>query len=217
MKNPKHNMSNSRLFRIWCNMRERCYNPNKPDYKHYGGRGIEVCDEWSNDFESFYRWAVNSGYSDELTIDRIDVNDNYRPDNCRWATRKEQANNKRNNNYITIDGITKTATEWGRISGKDGRLIAERMRNGYDAKTAVFSKDLKAGRKVKSLCVKVVNIPNGEVFSSMKVARNYYGLSNGTISYACKSRSNVWRKYDEYIEEKGISHEEAKKIFRFIA
>ncbi len=86
-----------RLFVAWCSMKARCNNPQRKDYKNYGGRGIQVCAEWINDFSAFHSWATDNGYSDELTIDRIDVNGNYEPSNCRWATIQEQQKNKRTN------------------------------------------------------------------------------------------------------------------------
>lgn len=109
--NKKHGMSNTRLYTIWKLMKYRCSNPSRREYRIYGGRGIKVCDEW-NEFDSFMRWAVNNGYSEELTLDRIDNDGNYTPSNCRWASRQTQSLNKSTNRYITHNGQTKTITQW---------------------------------------------------------------------------------------------------------
>jgi len=103
----------SRLYIIWCNIIQRCENQNSTGYRYYGGRGIKIFSEW-HDFKVFRDWATKNGYNDKLTIDRIDVNGNYEPSNCRWATMEVQANNKRKNVNLTYKGITKTAVQWAR-------------------------------------------------------------------------------------------------------
>ena len=109
---PKHGMSYSRIYQTWADMKGRCYNQNNQSFKNYGGRGIKVCDEWKNDFKTFYDWAMSNGYEDHLTIDRKDANGNYEPSNCRWATYKVQENNTRRNHFLTYNGKTQTMKEW---------------------------------------------------------------------------------------------------------
>ena len=93
-------------------MKKRCNNSNSFAYKRYGGRGITVCSEWNESFESFKSWALENGYAQELTLDRIDVNGNYEPHNCRWITYKEQNNNRANNIFITMNDKTQSLAQW---------------------------------------------------------------------------------------------------------
>lgn len=101
-----------RLYNIYNAMINRCYSINNEKYNNYGGRGIKICDEWLNGWNCFKNWALSNGYSDNLTIDRINVDGNYEPNNCRWVTNKVQANNKTNNKYLEYNGETKTLSEW---------------------------------------------------------------------------------------------------------
>ena len=115
----KHGESNTRLYNVWSDMKKRCYNTKNVDYKNYGGRGITVCDEWM-DFQNFYEWAIANGYDEtaprgQCTIDRIDVNGCYEPENCRWVNWHIQMNNKRNNRILTYNGESHTLAEWCEI------------------------------------------------------------------------------------------------------
>lgn len=109
--------TSSRLYFRWCHMKERCYSPSSRSYRHWGGRGITMCDEWKNDFLAFKEWALANGYKDGLSIDRINNDGNYEPSNCRWTTMKTQSNNRRGLHHITHNGETKTITEWSNITG----------------------------------------------------------------------------------------------------
>lgn len=130
----------TRIHRIYKSMKARCYGSKKcPYFKNYGGRGIKVCDEWLNNELSFIEWAFSHGYTDELTIDRIDVNGDYTPENCRWATCKEQNNNRRTNHYIEIDGVKRTIKEWGTVVGISSEVISYRLHHGWDEKEAIFT------------------------------------------------------------------------------
>lgn len=110
--NPKHGLTNAKLYPVWVMMKDRCMNSNNKEYKNYGGRGVTVCNEWKNNFQAFYDWAMTNGYVEGLSIDRIDNNGNYEPSNCRWATRREQQLNTTRNKRITYNGKTQTLTEW---------------------------------------------------------------------------------------------------------
>lgn len=124
------------IYKIWRCMKGRCFQKSNNRYKDYGGRGIKICREWL-DYSKFREWAISNGYKEGLSIDRIDVNGDYCPENCRWATAIEQANNKRNNAYITALGDTKTATEWSRATGIDASTILERIKSGWSEERAV--------------------------------------------------------------------------------
>lgn len=100
----KHGLYGQRIYRIYKGMKERCNKSYSYNYKHYGARGIKVCDEWMNDFINFYNWSMENGYTEDLTLDRIDVDGNYEPNNCRWITNVEQQNNRRNNIKVLFDG-----------------------------------------------------------------------------------------------------------------
>ena len=117
-------------------MIERCENPTNGSYKNYGAKGIKVCEEW-HDYENFKNWALNKGYKEGLSIDRIDNYDNYYPENCRWVSFIEQQNNKRNNHYITYNNKTQTMTDWARELGTNYQTIIARLKRGWTEQEAV--------------------------------------------------------------------------------
>lgn len=123
----KHNGRSERLYHIWRGIKQRCLNETGKDYKNWGGRGISVCDEWRDDYAAFREWAEKSGYEEHLTIDRIDVNGNYCPENCRWITQKEQCRNKRKTVYVEYNGERKPLVEWCEELGLKYRTIYGRI------------------------------------------------------------------------------------------
>lgn len=130
-------MSKEKLQRIYSNMKTRCYNPNSNRYHCYGGRGIRVCDEWKNSFQNFKEWAVNNGYADNLTLDRINNNGNYEPSNCRWVTNKQNTNNTRRNRLLTYNGETHTMSEWCEIIGIKLQTLSARIYRGWSVDDAI--------------------------------------------------------------------------------
>lgn len=138
IRNVKHGMTNSRLYNIWSKIKSRCYVKTDPAYRRYGFRGISMCEDWKDNFIAFFEWAIYNGYSDELSIDRIDVNGNYEPSNCRWSTPKEQSNNRRSNIPITINGITLNLQEWCNKLNINRNTVNTRVRIcGWSYETAL--------------------------------------------------------------------------------
>lgn len=130
-KMTKHNMYGTRIYRIWLRMKNRCNNSNDEHYKNYGNRGIKVCNEWNNNkngFTNFYNWATNNGYKDDLTIDRINVNGNYEPSNCRWITMFEQQSNKRTNCFIEYYGKKYTVSQLSRLLNINKTTLRNRIK-----------------------------------------------------------------------------------------
>ena len=140
-----HGKSDTRLYSVWLSMKNRCYRENIKGYENYGGRGIRVCDEWLQ-FKPFMEWAYANGYDEnaprgQCTLDRIDVNGNYEPSNCRWVSVSVQANNRRNNRLIEFDGQIRTSKQWSEITGISRANIENRIDNlGWSIEKALTKK-----------------------------------------------------------------------------
>ena len=137
-------MARDRIQNIFLHMKDRCYNPNFRDYKNYGGRGITICEEWQTPHSwkggrAFRKWALENGYADNLTLDRIDVNKGYSSENCRWVSMKTQQNNKRNNRLITYNGKTQTIALWCEELKLPFSTVKNRLNKGYPVEK-IFSK-----------------------------------------------------------------------------
>lgn len=138
--NTKHGDSHSRLHYIWSAMKDRCYNPKSGAFEHYGARGITICDEWQ-EYTNFRDWAIANGYASELTLDRIENDKGYSPNNCRWTTMKTQSNNRRSNHIISFGGETHTMMEWAAIKGlKYGTLSSRINRYHWSIEKALTTK-----------------------------------------------------------------------------
>lgn len=150
-RNRKHDCNKkgqrTRLYNIWAQMHSRCSHASRWDYKHYGGRGIRICQEWL-DFISFKEWAERHGYNDSLTLDRIDPDLNYTPENCRWATNQEQQNNRRNNHYMTYNGETHSMADWARIVNIPYSTLRSRKNNlGWSDEAALSTPVIHKGNR----------------------------------------------------------------------
>lgn len=142
----KHGDSFSRLYFVWNDIKSRCNNPNDISFKHYGGRGISVCDEWKNDYIAFKKWSNENGYDEnatrgKCTIDRINKDGNYCPENCRWVGMKIQSNNRRNTPILTINGETAPLTEWAEKTGLPRSLLYSRYKRGWTGPELISPQD----------------------------------------------------------------------------
>lgn len=156
-----------KLYKVWEGMKRRCNAPQSKNYHRYGGRGVKVCEEWS-DYEAFSAWAMANGYKHGLTLDRVENDKGYSPENCRWATMKEQQNNRGNNQKITIDGVEKTVCQWAEEYGINPHTIRGRIKRGWPEAKAVQKSSRKARR--------VVCIETGKVYASARSAFKETGI-----------------------------------------
>lgn len=136
-----------RLYNIWRGMKNRCYTKSHARFSEYGARGIIVCDEWKNDYSTFRDWAMHNGYTEKLTIDRINVNGNYEPSNCRWVSMYEQSRNQRKNKKLTYDGKTQIMKDWAKEMNLSYSVLGWRIRNGWSVEKALTTPIKKNGGK----------------------------------------------------------------------
>lgn len=204
-----HGETKSRLYSAWLNMKARCLRKSSREYENYGGRGISVCKEWIESYETFRDWAMNNGYNNSLTLDRIDVNGNYCPENCRWITNKEQQNNRRNNVKYTFNGETLTLSQWSDKLGICYKTLQKRIRN-WGVERA-FSTPVKAdpviditGQKFNRLYVlSLVSTKGGAMFECLcdcgkKTIQRGYNIRTGkVVSCGCWQREQARKRMKE--------------------
>lgn len=193
--NATHRKTGTRLYRIYNNMKTRCYNKKTPNYSRYGGKGVRVCDEWLEDFTIFYNWAINNGYKEYLTIDRIDSNGNYEPSNCRWVDYAIQSHNRDYSWNIKINGITKNAKEWCEINEVNYKTAHSRKMNGWS--------DIDCVSKEPTKPIKARNIKTGEIITFISVYEaSKNGFNDSSIRLCLKGKQKhhkgyIWSKYDK--------------------
>jgi predicted DNA-binding protein (UPF0251 family) len=193
-----HEMYGTRLYRIWRGMIDRCENNNSKSYKWYGGRGIKVCDDWHTP-QKFFGWAFLNGYHANLTIDRINNDKGYCPDNCRWVNNFEQQRNRRNIKRLTFKEQTLTVQEWADLMGISKSTINSRLKQGWSIEDTLtcrpHSKDYKSNETF--LC-------NGEVLRLTEISKKY-GVNRETLRYRLSKGMSI---------EKALAKEKGKHITR---
>ena len=174
----KHGLSKTKLYRVWSSIKDRCYRDGCKGYIDYGIRGIVMCDEWKSDFQAFYTWAMNNGYKRELSIDRIDVDGDYEPSNCRWATIKEQSRNRRDTLYVEYNGEKRTLIEVSEEVGISyGKMYARIFEMGKSLEEAIAMKGY-SENKCKHRKEKI----NGEILTISEFC-DKYGITDKSFAY----------------------------------
>lgn len=192
--NRMHGLSSTRLHSIYAGMKARCRYSSQDNSYRYHDRGIRICDEWLNDFRAFYDWAMDSGYRDDLSIDRIDNDGDYCPENCRWITHQEQMNNCSINRHFTYNGETHTVAEWARITGISKNYIYGGLSRGWSFEDIILRKPKSNARGKLYEC-------GGESHTLIEWSRKT-GLSSTAILYRLKKGWSVERALTEPIKGK---------------
>lgn len=189
-RNKTHGLSKTLLYKTHQSMLQRCYKDYNENYPNYGGRGIEVCEEW-HEFEEFKKWSVDNGYEEGLSIERIDVDGNYEPSNCKWISVKEQQRNKRNNRLITFNGETKTLVEWSEITGIKRSTISARLdRYGMTPEEALT---IKGGYGKTRTTYEVTNVLTNETVKihSKKELDKFVNKPSSSITLAVRQGKEI--------------------------
>lgn len=200
--NYRHGMWGQSIYNRWKHIKQRCYNPNDIGYKYYGGRGIKVCNEWldkEKGFANFYNWSMQNGYREDLSIDRINNDGNYEPNNCRWTTRKVQNNNTRRLHIITYNNESHTLTEWSKILNINVTTLSNRINYRKMPIKEAFEKNTNRCKKVKQYDLQGNHI---RTWKSMNEAAETIGINSNSICTCCKGKRKtaggyIWRYADE--------------------
>lgn len=195
-----HGKSKTKIYKIWRAIKARCYYEKDTRYSNYGGRGITMYEEWVYSFEKFYEYIGDSP-GNRYSIDRIDNNGNYEPNNIRWATDNEQSNNRRNNRYIEYEGVTKTLSQWAKEFSINSRTLYDRLRRGWDIERA-FNCGIKQDIRFKTTKVNQIDKNNGNIlntFKSLKEAETKTKVKAKSISMVINgnlktSGGYIWKK-----------------------
>lgn len=201
-KNKKHGLVNSRIYHEWNAMKARCLNENNKSYPRYGGRGITVCDEWKDNFEIFREWALKNGYSDDLTIERKDVNKGYSPENCCWIPAKEQAKNRRPTLRFTDEnGVEQYVMDIAKNNGLSMKVVCSRLHKGWTLEKALNTPLIEQTIKKRVVQYSM----SGEyikTYNSIGEANRITGVERSSISRCCCGNRNhagnyIWKYESE--------------------